>query len=109
VKARARSALWWCGWPARASLVAMIRIYRWTLAGVLGGRCRFHPTCSEYAELAVRERGAARGAVLTAWRIMRCSPLSAGGVDYPPGVVYDSTIQAGDNGSSAASDGVVAP
>jgi len=45
--------------------------------------CRFHPTCSEYARLAIREHGVARGAARSAWRLLRCNPWSKGGVDYP--------------------------
>ena len=43
--------------------------------------CRFHPSCSEYAVEAVRSYGVIRGSVLAAWRVMRCNPWSAGGVD----------------------------
>ena len=86
--------MWWAGAPARALLIAAIRIYRVTLSGMLGGRCRFHPTCSEYAEQAIRSVGAVRGSALAAWRILRCSPLSAGGVDPAPqpGTLYDNAI-----------------
>jgi uncharacterized protein len=77
----------------RTLLVVLIRVYRVTLSGVLGGRCRFHPTCSEYAEQAVRSLGATRGSALSVWRVLRCSPLSSGGLDYPPGAaVYDTVI-----------------
>ena len=89
-----RRLAWIAGAPARFALVAAIRVYRLTLGGLLGGQCRFHPSCSEYAELAVRELGAARGSALAAWRVLRCSPLSRGGVDYPRGKgrVYDADI-----------------
>ncbi|HXF56641.1 MAG TPA: membrane protein insertion efficiency factor YidD [Actinomycetota bacterium] len=72
------------GWPVRATLLLGIRVYRLTLGPVLGGQCRFHPSCSAYAEEAIRELGWARGGALAAWRVLRCSPLSRGGVDYPP-------------------------
>ena len=86
--------MWWAGAPARALLIAAIRVYRVTLCGMLGGRCRFHPSCSEYAEQAIRSVGAVRGSALAAWRILRCSPLSAGGVDPAPqpGPLYDTAI-----------------
>ena len=80
-----RSWLWVAGAPVRFAELALIRAYRFTLSGVVGGHCRFHPTCSEYAEIAVRELGAVRGSILAAWRVLRCSPLSAGGIDYPKG------------------------
>jgi putative membrane protein insertion efficiency factor len=76
--------LWIAGWPARSILLAGIRGYRATLSKLTPGRCRFHPSCSAYAERAVAELGAARGVVLAVWRVLRCSPLSAGGVDHPP-------------------------
>ncbi len=77
--------LWWAaGWPVRFVLIGAIRAYRITLGALLGGRCRFYPSCSAYAEQAIRECGALRGIALTVWRILRCSPLSRGGVDHPP-------------------------
>jgi putative membrane protein insertion efficiency factor len=91
---RARQSLWWAGAPARALLIMTIRVYRLTLSGTLGGQCRFHPSCSEYAEQAIRSVGALRGSALAAWRILRCSPLSAGGVDRAPRPepTYDNDI-----------------
>src|SRR4029077_12535290 len=77
-------ALWLAGWPVRAALLVLIRGYRLTLGKVVGGNCRFHPSCSAYAEAAVSNVGAVRGLALTAWRLLRCSPLTSGGVDLPP-------------------------
>ena len=79
-----RKAFWVLGWPARAVLLVLIRAYRVTLAGPLGGQCRFFPSCSVYAEEAVRTHGAVKGTALTAWRLLRCSPLSGGGIDPVP-------------------------
>jgi putative membrane protein insertion efficiency factor len=45
--------------------------------------CKFHPTCSEYASLALRKHGPLKGSALTAWRLVRCNPWSHGGVDHP--------------------------
>jgi putative membrane protein insertion efficiency factor len=45
--------------------------------------CKYHPSCSEYAGLAVRKHGVLRGSAKTVWRVMRCNPWSHGGVDYP--------------------------
>jgi uncharacterized protein len=45
--------------------------------------CKYHPSCSEYASLAVRKHGPLRGSLLAAWRVARCNPWSHGGVDYP--------------------------
>lgn len=77
-------APWWAGAPVRAALIGLIRLYRVTLGQLLGGQCRFYPSCSSYAEGAIRELGWIRGSVLSIWRIARCNPFSAGGVDYPP-------------------------
>lgn len=61
-----------------------IYVYKVTLSPFLGGQCRFVPTCSTYALDAYREHGVVRGTVLTARRIARCNPLSAGGYDPVP-------------------------
>jgi putative membrane protein insertion efficiency factor len=79
-----RRAVWLAGAPLRLLLVAAIRLYRLTLAGIVGGQCRFHPSCSVYAEEAIRTHGAIRGTALAAWRIARCSPLTRGGYDPVP-------------------------
>jgi uncharacterized protein len=63
-------------------LVGLVRAYQWVLSPLLGDRCKYHPTCSQYAIDALHEHGAARGTVLAAWRVLRCNPWSAGGVDY---------------------------
>ena len=90
---RGRRLLWRLGWPARAVLLAAIAVYRVSLGHVIGGGCRFYPSCSAYAQLAIRQNGAVRGAALAAWRILRCSPLSRGGVEYPPaGGAYEPII-----------------
>ena len=47
-----------------------------------GGRCKYHPSCSQYALDALREFGFIRGTTLAAWRLLRCNPWSHGGVDY---------------------------
>ncbi len=92
-----RRALWVAGAPVRAALVGLIRLYRATLSSSLGGQCRFYPSCSRYAEEAVRVHGAARGALMAAWRVLRCGPFTPGGLDpVPPRrhAVYDSVIPA---------------
>ncbi|MGH2547531.1 MAG: membrane protein insertion efficiency factor YidD [Actinomycetota bacterium] len=79
--------LWLAGAPARGVLVGTLLLYRATVGRVAAGRCRFHPTCSAYALEAVRTHGAVKGSALAAWRVLRCSPLTAGGLDPvpPPG------------------------
>src|SRR5262245_13833882 len=77
-------ALWYAGWPVSQALLLPIRLYRLTVGKIVGGNCRFYPSCSAYAQTAIERCGAVRGSALTVWRILRCSPLSAGGVDHPP-------------------------
>jgi uncharacterized protein len=81
-----RRAVWHLGAPVRVVLVGLIRLYRATLSGWLGGQCRFHPTCSAYGEEAIRTHGALKGSAMTAWRIGRCNPFGTSGLDpVPPG------------------------
>ena len=67
--------------PALAGL-ALLRAYRLVVSPLYGDRCKYHPTCSQYALDAVRELGLVRGTLLAAWRILRCNPWSHGGVDH---------------------------
>jgi uncharacterized protein len=66
----------------RAIATAPVRFYQRAISPGLPARCRYHPTCSEYAVQAVRRYGVLRGAVLAVWRILRCNPWSHGGVDF---------------------------
>jgi len=66
-------------------LRALIRGYRYFLSPMLGPRCRFFPSCSEYADEAIRCHGALRGSLLAARRIGCCHPWHAGGYDPVPG------------------------
>jgi putative membrane protein insertion efficiency factor len=68
---------------AAASL--LVRGYRTLLSPLLLPRCKYHPTCSQYALDALREFGLFRGSVLAVWRLLRCNPLSDGGVDFVHG------------------------
>ena len=65
-------------------LVFLIRAYRWLLSPLLGPACRFEPSCSAYAEEAVRCHGAAHGIWLTLKRLGRCHPFCRGGIDPVP-------------------------
>ncbi len=65
------------------TLVGFVRVYQTALSPYLGGQCRFYPSCSEYAILSIKKDGAFRGTLKSAWRILRCNPLSKGGIDYP--------------------------
>ncbi|MDP9300216.1 MAG: membrane protein insertion efficiency factor YidD [Actinomycetota bacterium] len=81
------------GAPVRMILIACIKVYRVSLSGWLGGQCRFYPSCSRYAEDAIRVHGAAKGSWMALWRVLRCSPFGRGGVDRvdgdPTGEPYD--------------------
>jgi len=98
VMTQVRRWLWVAGAPARLVALAPVRLYRVSVGRAVGGRCRFYPSCSEYAELAIRRMGAVRGSALAVWRILRCSPLSRGGVDHPPrgSGAYDPVIPLAD-------------
>ena len=77
-------SLWVAGAPARVALIGLIRLYRLTLSTWLGGQCKFYPSCSRYAEEAIRAHGAARGVMLAGWRVVRCGPFTDGGLDPVP-------------------------
>lgn len=73
-------------WTARAELAAIGRYRSWIspLLSRGGVRCRFEPSCSRYAEGAIRADGALVGTVRAAWRILRCGPWTAAGTVDPP-------------------------
>jgi hypothetical protein len=76
-------AAWLVDLPA-ALLLGLIRVYRYVGSPIVGRSCRFTPSCSAYGMEAVRKHGAARGTLLTAWRIARCNPWCEGGPDPVP-------------------------
>ena len=66
---------------ATAVLLTPIRAYQRWISPAIAPRCRYYPTCSNYAVEAIRELGPVRGSILAAWRVLRCNPFSHGGVD----------------------------
>jgi putative membrane protein insertion efficiency factor len=68
----------------RRVLMAIIRLYQLTLSPLLGPRCRFYPSCSCYAHMAIERHGVARGTWLGLKRLLRCHPFTAGGYDPVP-------------------------
>jgi hypothetical protein len=68
----------------RAVLIALIGAYRLLLSPMLGANCRFHPSCSCYAQGSIERFGALRGCWLALRRIARCHPWHPGGYDPVP-------------------------
>ena len=65
----------------RKIVVLPIRLYQRLIAPALGARCKYYPSCSEYAAQAIERFGILRGLVLAGWRLLRCNPWSRGGFD----------------------------
>jgi putative membrane protein insertion efficiency factor len=61
--------------------VALVWAWRCTFGVLFPTTCKYHPSCSQYALDALRRYGLLKGAVLAAWRLLRCNPWSHGGVD----------------------------
>lgn len=77
-------------------ILYLLGLYKRLLSPVFGARCRYHPSCSHYARIAVARHGALRGSLLASWRLLRCNPLSAGGFDYVP-IQFTFRRQTSDN------------
>lgn len=65
-------------------LLTAVRMYQVWLGPLLGGACRYYPSCSHYAVQAIERHGARHGFALAARRVLRCHPFSAGGIDPVP-------------------------
>lgn len=61
-----------------------IRAYQATLSSHLPTQCKYTPTCSHYGLGCIQKYGTLRGGLLTTWRLIRCSPLTDGGIDPVP-------------------------
>lgn len=68
----------------RYLLIGLITLYRWLISPLFPPRCRFQPTCSEYALIAIQRFGAVKGTWLALRRLSRCHPWHAGGYDPVP-------------------------
>lgn len=73
-----------CRSVAASALLAAIALYRVSLGQLIGGHCRFEPSCSRYAHIAVTRHGALWGSLYTLRRLLSCHPWHAGGVDQVP-------------------------
>lgn len=65
----------------RNAVIAFLIGYRKLISPLYGDVCRYYPTCSAYGLGQIQQRGVVAGSILTVWRILRCNPWSAGGVD----------------------------
>jgi putative membrane protein insertion efficiency factor len=65
----------------RRLAIGLIKAYQYAISPLLGSNCRFHPTCSSYAEEAFRRFGVIKGGYLTLLRIVKCQPFHSGGYD----------------------------
>lgn len=64
--------------------LAPIRFYQRYISPAFPRRCRYYPTCSSYAVQAIQQHGVGKGFLLAIWRVLRCNPYSAGGIDEVP-------------------------
>jgi len=76
----------WLSAVLSEAVLLVIGIYQRLLSPLLGSRCRFYPSCSNYARLAFSHLPPHKALFYSFWRILRCQPMSAGGEDFPPGV-----------------------
>ena len=66
---------------ANQAAIALVRLYQVLLGPLLGGQCRFYPTCSQYALDAYRKYGFFKATCKSIGRILRCNPFNPGGFD----------------------------
>ena len=69
--------------PARL-LLLLLKGYQRFISPMTPPTCKFYPSCSQYAVIAVQRHGAIRGTGLAVWRVLRCNPWNLGGVDDVP-------------------------
>ncbi len=67
-------------WP----FIILIKIYQWGISPLLGPKCRYTPTCSQYALIALKKYGLFKGSWLAVKRIIRCGPWGGHGHDPVP-------------------------
>jgi uncharacterized protein len=72
------------GFVLSLPLIAMLKVWHNFISPFLPGACRFYPTCSEYAVIAIKEHGLLRGLFLAVKRVGRCNHYFEGGIDYVP-------------------------
>jgi putative membrane protein insertion efficiency factor len=67
----------------KSVLLGLIWLYQWTIGPMIGNRCRFYPSCSNYSKEALQKHGVFKGLWLTVRRLCRCHPWHPGGIDFP--------------------------
>jgi hypothetical protein len=67
----------------KSVLLGLIWLYQWTIGPMIGNRCRFYPSCSNYSKEALQKHGVFKGLWLTVCRLCRCHPWNPGGIDFP--------------------------
>ena len=65
-------------------LLTLIKFYQKSISPLFPARCRYSPTCSQYAIEALEEHGVWKGSLLSLWRILRCNPFGKSGYDPVP-------------------------
>jgi putative membrane protein insertion efficiency factor len=65
-------------------MIILIRGYQYFISPMLGQRCKYYPSCSNYTLEAIKVHGPFKGVALGAWRLLRCNPFSNGGFDPVP-------------------------
>ena len=64
-------------------VIFLIELYQKFISPLTPGKCRYYPTCSNYAVMAIEKYGLIKGGAKALYRVLRCNPFSKGGVDYP--------------------------
>ncbi|WP_456342281.1 membrane protein insertion efficiency factor YidD [Thermovibrio sp.] len=67
----------------KESVIFLIKLYQKFISPLTPGKCRYYPSCSSYAVMAIEKYGLLRGGLKALYRVLRCNPFSKGGVDYP--------------------------
>jgi putative membrane protein insertion efficiency factor len=80
---------------AKRVVLLPIEFYQKWISPGFAPRCRYYPSCSSYAVTAISRFGPIRGIALASWRLVRCNPWSAGGVDHVPEVLSKHSLTQG--------------
>jgi putative membrane protein insertion efficiency factor len=67
----------------KLAVISFIRLYQKFISPLFPSSCRYYPTCSSYAVMAIEKYGVLKGGIKAIYRILRCNPFSKGGIDYP--------------------------